>query len=121
VIFNRWSFLERPYMIVEGEIRGECNADQGAVPETASIDIAAFVTELQTMEDTLRKAGSFDIADRVRELSTELKVNAQTAPQKTKLPASEAVSLRMELHRAGYGDMAARIMDYEIGPRPPAG
>jgi len=113
VIFNRWSFLERPYMIVEGEIRGECNADQGAVPETASIDIAAFVTELQTMEDTLRKAGSFDIADRVRELSTELKVNAQTAPQKTKLPASKLFSLRMELHRAGYGDMAARIMDYE--------
>jgi len=30
-VFNKWFFEEKPFAVVEGEIRGDCNADQGAV------------------------------------------------------------------------------------------
>lgn len=104
-IFSKWFFEDKPYISVEGEIRGDCKAEQGATEEK-KFDTATVGATLRTIEESLTKLGLFDLAAQAKDLQADLKTT-------NKITAEKLFNFRLDLQRAGQGDLAARILDIE--------
>ena len=105
-IFNRWFFKDKPTVFVEGEIRGECDAEHGGKAGPKNIDEQVLAVEMKDMEEDLRKLNSFDLANMVRDLENERITLGRLQPDSLRV-------LRIELIKAGQGVMAHRVLDLE--------
>ncbi|MGD0276260.1 MAG: SLBB domain-containing protein [Syntrophales bacterium] len=88
-IFSKWFFQDRPYVTIEGEIRGECNITQdiqkdlkkdestmpiqGVQKDLEKDAYAKFAQDMKTIEDEMIRAKEYDLAGMVRNIGDELK------------------------------------------------
>ena len=105
-VFSKWFFEEKPFATVEGEIRGDCNADQGATPAKSALDPSQVTSGLLSIETDLTKKGKFNLASLARTLYLEISSGQKPT-------AAKLFSLRMELQKAGESAHAAQIMEFE--------
>ena len=117
-VFNKWFFREKPFVIVEGEVRGDYST-RGGLAETTTgpavskrggtlspSDVAAVGADLKAMETDLRKDGLFDLANVLRSIGEEIRTHER-------VPVEKLGSIKDELLRRNRQDMAARILDME--------
>ncbi|MCX7816969.1 MAG: SLBB domain-containing protein [Syntrophales bacterium] len=114
-VFSKWFFEEKPYVTVEGEIRGECHAESSDVLENRT---PGFLTTLknaqlyfQSMEKDLSNRGMNDLAAMVGEINST--INAGKVP-----PAGKLLQLRIALQNAGESSYATKILEFENLMRP---
>ncbi len=105
-VFSRWFFNDKPMISIEGEIRGDCNAEQGAKPDRKRVDTGAVAAEIKAMEDDLRKQGAFSPANALREIGDGIRTQGRA-------PADALRILREDLIRSGRPDLAERLRDIE--------
>ena len=105
-VFSRWFFNDKPVISIEGEIRGDCNAEQGAKPDRKRVDTGAVAAEIKIMEDDLRKQGAFSPANALREIGDGIRT-------KGRAPADALRVLREDLNRSGRPALAERLRDIE--------
>jgi hypothetical protein len=85
-VFSKWFFGDRPYMTVEGEVRGQIDVSQttkGAEEKMSkkeegviSADRAkgyGMMTKIDATQDDLRKEERLSQADKIKEIRDELK------------------------------------------------
>ncbi|HOG17129.1 MAG TPA: SLBB domain-containing protein [Syntrophales bacterium] len=105
-VFSRWFFNDKPVVSIEGEIRGDCNAEQGARPERTQVDAAAVAAEIKAMEEELRKEGAYSMANALREIGVGIRTEGRA-------PADALRILREDLIRSGRPGPAERLRDIE--------
>jgi len=105
-VFSRWFFNDKPVVSIEGEIRGDCNAEQGAKPDRKRGDARAVAAEIKAMEDDLRKQGAFSPANALREIGDGIRTQGRA-------PADALRVLREDLIRSGQPALAERLRDIE--------
>ena len=117
-VFNRWFFKDRPLATIEGEIRGDCNIEQGSQDNTMSdyslkrqgplgtAEIDAIGQQLKTMESDLRKEGLFDLASLVKDIGEDINVRGRISTDNVRI-------LRDELVKKGQTSMVASLKDIE--------
>ena len=108
-VFNRWFFKDRPLVTIEGEIRGDCNTEQGDQKKQGHLgnaEIDAIGQELKVMESDLKKGGSFDQASLAGDIGDEIRLRGRISTDNVRI-------LRDELIKAGQIPMAARLKEIE--------
>jgi len=105
-IFSRWFFKDKPLVTIEGEIRGDCIVEQGAVPEQKRADVAVLAAEVKTMEDDLKKQGLFSLANAVRDIGDTMKTHGRA-------PAESLRIVRDDLTKVARPDLAERMREIE--------
>jgi len=105
-IFSRWLSQDKPVIYVEGEIRGDCNAEQGGKPDSRSIDIPSLIDEMKAIEEDLKKRELFSLAGMFHELGSE-------AETQGRIQTDSLRALRYELIKAGRTETANRILVIE--------
>ena len=115
-VFNRWFFKDRPLVTIEGEIRGDCNIEQGAGSryqlcqkkqgQLGNAEIDAIGQELKVMESDLKKGGLFDLASLTRDIGDEIRLRGRISTDNIRI-------LRDELIKAGQIPMVARLKEIE--------
>lgn len=121
-VFNRWFFKSRPFVTVEGEIRGECYIDQathGRVRDTIRSadnfvkvtkdeltprEIAALVREFKAMENELKGDKLFDLAGMMKETADDTARSMRVSKDNLRI-------LRDELLKFNRPAMANRITE----------
>ena len=94
-IFNKWFFADKPYVTVEGEIRG-------ALSETDDVS-AKDMTDIQ---DELKTLGKFDILEKLQAMENELR-------QTRNLSIKELRDIQDDLKKLGRPDLADKLKSYE--------
>lgn len=105
-VFNRWFFKDKPIVTIEGEIRGDCNIEQGAMPDQRSYDAGSSAAEMKNIEDDLKKQGLFSLANAVREIGDTMRTYGRA-------PADNLRIVRDDLTKLGRPDLAERIREIE--------
>lgn len=105
-VFNRWFFKDKPTIEIEGEIRAECNAEQGAIKGQKLLDTMAMATELKIMEDDLLKEGLNDLAVLVRNAASRIASGGT-------INRDSISALQKELNSRGQIVFSARLMELE--------
>jgi polysaccharide export outer membrane protein len=132
-VFNRWFFKDKPFVIIEGEIRGDCNIEQGIQDSKGKVekssakqdqdkrvsdfkpvkpgelskdDIDAIGLEMKTMEADLKKDNFFDLANMVRDVGESIRTKGRISSDNIRI-------LRDELLKAGRTTMASRFTEIE--------
>ncbi len=111
-VFTKWFFKEKPFVTIEGEIRGDCNIDKkgenaeklntGKLEKSMESLIAA---KMQTMEDSLKKEEDYYLLSKVRGLREEL--------NKGRVTAGEILKLQSEMEGLGKFDLAEKLRDIQ--------
>lgn len=110
-IFNRWYFKDKPVVTIEGEIRGDCNIEQGAIPDQKASDKASLTVDMKNMADELKKQGLYDLANAVREIGDTTRTYGRA-------PADKLRIVRDDLTKLGRPDFAERIREIENALKP---
>ena len=117
-VFNRWFFRDRPVVTIEGEIRGDCNIEQGSQESRMSDDplkkqgplekaeIDAIGQQLKALESDLRKEGLFDLASLARDIGDDIGIRGRISTDNVRI-------LRDELVKKGQVTMVARLKEIE--------
>jgi protein involved in polysaccharide export with SLBB domain len=108
-VFSRWFFKDRPLVMIEGEIRGECNIEEGGRKkqgQPGSAEIDAIGQELKVMELDLKKDGLFDLASLTREIADDIRLRGRISSDGVRI-------LRDELIKAGQIPVVARLKEIE--------
>jgi len=109
-VFNRSFFKDKPMIIIEGEIRGDCLVDQGGRGEAKLLGLEAIIGEMRNIELDLQRQGLFDLARMSRDIS-------QQARELGRFPTGSIMAFRIELTKAGKGDLAGRLIEIENSTR----
>lgn len=130
-VFNRWFFKDKPLVTIEGEIRGDCNIEQGIQDRQGNHqkgaanqgrqlsdfktvkpgqltrqDVDAIGLEMKTMEADLRKDNLFDLANMIRDIGEDIRTQGRISSDSIRI-------LRDELLSAGRTTMAGRFTELE--------
>jgi protein involved in polysaccharide export with SLBB domain len=68
-VFSKWLFEDKPYVTVEGEIRGECRISQETMEVGGESRVSKMDSEaknLAAMEEDLKKEGKYALAERLK-------------------------------------------------------
>ncbi len=109
-VFSKWFFKEKPFVVIEGEIRGECAEAQAdlSLPGARKPDKPEeSLKKLSAIEDELKKAQSYPLLSRVREIKQEL--------GKGRPASGEMRTLQSDLERMGRPEMAEKLQEVEAG------
>jgi len=114
-VFNKWLFKDRPYITIEGEIRGNCAPSLsvgGKPPELAGASIGQSredrtnlaLIKLQAVDTELRvnAESNKEILSRLKKITSEIKIGDA-------IPTREILEVRDELKTQGKTDLANRM------------
>lgn len=108
-VFSKWFFEEKPFVTIEGEIRGECQVDEKTETEPQKIDykkLEEMRTYLSSIEKELTRRGRYDIVQMVQDILSNLNIG--------KIPPSDNFfQLRRALLNANETAYANQILDFE--------
>lgn len=105
-VFSRWFFRDKPFVIIEGEIRGDCKVVEGAkIDQNSTSKFETSSKKITPIEEELKKGGQYYLLSKVREIKGELE-NGRITP-------GEIRSLRNELEKNGRPDLSEKLRDAE--------
>ncbi|PKN10400.1 MAG: hypothetical protein CVU72_01325, partial [Deltaproteobacteria bacterium HGW-Deltaproteobacteria-7] len=105
-VFNQWQFKDKPAVLIEGEIRGDCQVAQDMIMDQKKVDAELVLQDLKSMEDDLRKQGLYNLANAAKAIGEETQNNGRT-------PAESVRILKGELARMGRPDLVDRLQSME--------
>jgi len=106
-VFSRWFFKEKPFVTIEGEIRGDCNLEKkgentGKLEKSTENLVAA---KMQTLEDSLKKEEDYYLLSKVRVIRHELNNGRVTV--------GEIQKLQSEMEGLGRFDLAEKVREIQ--------
>ena len=106
-VFSKWLFEDKPYVTVEGEIRGECRISQETMEVGGDSRVSRMDSEaknLIAMEDDLKKEGKYALAER-------LKVIREALAKNQNVRVRDMIDLEEELKREKRPDLTQKIRE----------
>jgi polysaccharide export outer membrane protein len=115
-VFTKWFFKEKPFVTIEGEIRGDCNLEKkgeterklekgentGKLEKNTEILIAA---KMQGIEDSLKKEEDYYLLSKVRDLRQEL--------NNGRITTGEIQKLQSEMEGLGRFDLSEKVREIQ--------
>jgi len=108
-VFSRWFFKEKPFVVIEGEIRGDCRATDETKVEIGDrrngMKTDDNIRKITSIEEDLKKGDKYYLLAKVREIKDELRLG--------RLTSGEIRALQNELVKIGRYDQAEKLQEIE--------
>ncbi len=108
-VFSRWFFKEKPFVVIEGEIRGDCGNTKEAKAEAGGRRNGEKsddnLKKLTAIEEDLKKGEKYYLLSKVREIKEEMAGG--------RLTTGELRAVQSDLQKMGRFDLAERLQEIE--------
>jgi len=114
-IFSKWFFKDKPFVTIEGEIRGDCKItgdEKGILPTKEKMSgpgnggrLEAALIKIISIEEELRTGEKYYLQSKTREVREEI--------QKGRIASAEIRALQNELEKMERVDLAERLREIE--------
>jgi polysaccharide export outer membrane protein len=105
-IFNSWYFKDKPFVTIEGEIRGECNIIQALPEDIRKNEELELAGQMKTMEDDLKMQGHYHLTAMIRGIGDELRNYGR-------IPSGDIRMIQGEMVKVGRTDLADQLRQIE--------